>query len=126
MEKLCVVCGQPMKYINPGVSKTTGKPYAGFWACEDRTHKQPRVGSASFPAPAPQAMARVVKEEPNWDKISFGKCKYGFMLEAYKKGVDPDVAEADAEDWAMRSMRKLGSPDIKNYGNGQQATEIPF
>lgn len=125
MDKLCAICGQPMRYINPGVSKTTGKPYAGFYACADRTHKQPKVGAYSS-STMPSANITYQKETPNWDKISFGKCKYGFMLEAYKKGTDPDVAEADAEDWAMRAMRKLGNPEVKNYGGGDQATEIPF
>jgi hypothetical protein len=41
-EKLCAVCAKPMSQIPAGVSKTSGKPYPAFFACKDKTHKQPR------------------------------------------------------------------------------------
>lgn len=36
----CLVCGQEMKIIPAGVSKTTGKPYSSFAACPNKC-KQP-------------------------------------------------------------------------------------
>ena len=42
MENLCAICGQPKRLVPAGVSKTTGKDYNSFFACNDRTHKQPK------------------------------------------------------------------------------------
>ncbi len=33
---LCSSCGQMKKWIPPGTSKATGKPYQGFWACPNK------------------------------------------------------------------------------------------
>ena len=45
------------------------------------------------------------KEEVDWSKIGRGKCKYGFLLEAYKIGKDLKAAEVEAEAWANASIR---------------------
>jgi len=100
-----------MKLISAGVSKSTGKPYNAFYACEVRTHKQPRAGT-STPTPTP---AIQTKENVNWDKISFGKCKHAFLVEAFKKFVETGITdkeywEKEAEIWAKMSMRKLDEP----------------
>ena len=142
--QICAICGQPMKYINAGVSRTTGKPYNGFWACNDRTHKQPKAPQNTYPVQTQPAVyqnpvyktttgqigvnltAQAPAKEVDWDRISFGKCKTLFLVEAYKLGKDPDVAEADAEDWAGRAIRKLGKVEMKDYGQGETLTEIPF
>ena len=50
----------------------------------------------------------MAEEKTNWNKISFGKCKYGFLIELLKKDIDLDKAEELAEEWALRSMRILG------------------
>lgn len=116
----CAVCGQPMKLIPAGTSKTTGKAYSAFYACQDRTHKQPRPG---FP---PQVIAQVTKQEPNWDKIGWQKCKYGFMLEAYKKGINVFVAEQEAEQWADATVRKSGKPEVTNTHGYPKVNQNPF
>ena len=41
----------------------------------------------------------------NWDKIAWGKCKYGFLLEAYKQNKELEKAEEEAELWADAAMR---------------------
>ncbi len=64
--------------------------------------------------------------EPNWDKISFGKCKYGFLIELIKLGKSLQDAEIIAEQWATASMRKLGTPEFKDYGNGEELDQVPF
>ena len=33
---LCPVHGTPMSFKPPGISKTSGKPYQGFWSCGQR------------------------------------------------------------------------------------------
>ena len=32
----CPTHHEPWKYVPPGVSKSSGKPYEGFWACPER------------------------------------------------------------------------------------------
>ena len=61
----CKVCGQPMKLIPAGISKTTGKSYSAFYACSDRTHKQPKT----FQAQAQPTYVPAPVEQPDWDKI---------------------------------------------------------
>lgn len=57
--------------------------------------------------------------ETNWNKISFGKCKHAFLLEAYKQGKEINKAEEEAEDWAGRSMRILA-----DLTEAEQETEL--
>ena len=53
------------------------------------------------------------KDTPDWDRISFGKCKYGFMVEIYKKeNMSLDDMEKLAEDMAKRAMRVLEQPKV--------------
>jgi hypothetical protein len=118
----CAVCGRPMKLIPSGYSKSTGKPYNAFYACEDKSHKQPKAGYSQPYQPTPQTAPK----EANWDKISYGKCKYGFLIELLKVGDTLDMAEPIAEKWADAAMRKLGQPEMRNYGQGEVVDQVPF
>jgi len=71
--------------------------------------------------------------EPNWDKISWGKCKHAFLVEAFKNYSNKPEADSDlkrieqvAEQWADMSMRRLGEPQLKDFGNGEVADQVPF
>ena len=50
-QQICPSCGQPMKWIAPGVSQKTGRSYSGFWSCPNRCPKvnqgyqKPSLGS---------------------------------------------------------------------------------
>lgn len=48
----CPVCNSPMKFINAGVSKTTGKPYNAFWACPNRCPKPSFSGQYEYGVPS--------------------------------------------------------------------------
>jgi hypothetical protein len=54
------------------------------------------------------------KEEKkvDWDKISLGKCKHQFLVEAYKLGKSLDIAERECEAWANASMRLLQDKEV--------------
>ena len=143
----CAICGQPLKQIPAGVSKTTGKSYNSFWACNDRTHKQPRVGQVTpqqpiyqnqaYKAPQAQIYAKSPIVEPDWDKISWGKCKHAFLVEIYKyllsKGQTQTVllesVEKEVETWADMSMRKLSKTPAQELGidtDSINLSEPPF
>ena len=47
------------------------------------------------------------KKEVDWDKIAFGKVKFGFLIEAYKLGKSLQEAEPEAEAWTKACMREL-------------------
>ena len=68
-----------VKFVPPGVSKKTGKPYTGFFACaESGCEQRPPKGAAPQTAPAPQQRAAAPPPRaaaPNWDKIAEGKCR---------------------------------------------------
>jgi hypothetical protein len=63
--------------------------------------------------------------EPDWDKISWGKCKYGFLIEAFKMKYNLKDAEIESENWADASMRRI---TIKDEINTDDITleEPPF
>ena len=85
----CIVCGQPLKLIPAGVSRTTGKPYGAFYACQDKSHKQtPTMPQNNQPVYVPntgQPTYKPVEKKPDWDTISKGKVRHGVALEAIKK-----------------------------------------
>ena len=51
--KPCAKCGAPMKFVQAGVSKKTGKPYNAFWKCQECQfgetvqNTKPKVGGQS-------------------------------------------------------------------------------
>jgi len=121
----CPVCQSEMKLVPAGISKKNNKPYNSFYSCPNRCPKS-NSPYTNQNAPQGQIERKVDTSSRNFYAENFGKCKYGFLIEAYKKGIDPDVAETDAEDWAMRSMRKLGNTELVNYGKGDELNNIPF
>ena len=52
------------------------------------------------------------KSEDKWTEISWGKCKYGFLIELIKGGMGLEQAEPIAEKWADASMRKIKKENI--------------
>ena len=82
---------------------------------------------APMPAkPAPVYIPEPKKEEPNWDKISWGKCKTLFLVEAYKKGESLNKAELEAELWADACMRNLSETSPNDSQNEIYIENIPF
>lgn len=131
----CQICSQPMKLIPAGISKA-GKPYMAFYACEDRSHKQPQSGYKQSPVMQQQrerlASERDNSEKDKWDRISFGKCKTLFLVEAFKVSLgDPNIRLAEmelrAEEWAKASMRTLGGKTIDQAVNdfARGGNELP-
>jgi mannose-6-phosphate isomerase class I len=49
----------------------------------------------------------------NWDRVSWGKCKTLFLVEAFKKDIPLDKAEPMAELWATASMQSLAEVNAK-------------
>ena len=62
------------------------------------------------------------KENVDWDKISWGKCKHAFLVELMKIGTTLEQAEPIAENWADASMRK--SPLKEIFGGEPMPEEI--
>ena len=60
----------------------------------------------------------------DFEKENFGKCKYGFLLEAYKKDKVLFDAEKEAEDWATASLRKNKTEELKT--EELNIEDIPF
>ena len=79
----CQQCGQLLKTIPAGISKSTGKPYNAFVACPNKCRQAPQNQQNMQPQP-PQAQKTASKQEVDWDKIAAGKVRHAFALEAYK------------------------------------------
>lgn len=77
-------------------------------------------------APTPNYQSSQPKQDVNWDKISWGKCKHAFLVVLMEKGIDLGKAEKIAETWADASMRKLGQPEMKDFGQGDELDQMPF
>jgi len=121
----CQVCGNELKLIPAGISKNTGKPYNAFYSCPNRCQqpKAPQAPNSQEPhyvpntptfSPKPQFNPSVASQATpgvDWEKISFGKCKFGFLEKSfipYLKGeivMTEDELEEKAENFAHRAMR---------------------
>lgn len=118
----CDKCFQPMKLIAAGVSKKTGKAYSAFYTCEDCKLTKSGFQMPSPPQPSPMEIINknispVAPANPDWDKISFGKCRHGFALEAFKLQMQPNEQTASLlNKWATYSMtgsfEQDGSPNF--------------
>ena len=104
--------------------KNVKSPKTGKVFCENKCW----LNTTSTPQNAPEAQISPLKapEKPNWDKISFGKCKYGFMIELLDTCPDYNELEVKAEDLAKRAMRVKGEPEIKQYTDNIEVTEQPY
>jgi len=140
MEK-CSICGSDFKTVPAGISKKTGKPYSSFIACSKMGCNGKPTQNMYVPqntaqnAPNSQNSTDLTYTAPkqrNYDKENFGKCKHAFLVELMKKYYNEEDPEAlamfekNAEKWAKMSMRKLGEPEVKNYGNGDISNQSPF
>lgn len=128
----CAVCGQPMNYIKAGVSRTTGKAYNGFYACNDRSHKQPtytevvqqnrNIFNNSYhqtPTPAfktaPSSQITANNGTVDWEKVSTGKVRHGVAIEAIKKDmVLNEETKKWVDDWTTFIMTGNLKPELKN------------
>lgn len=102
---ICQACGQTKKWIPPGTSQRTGQPYNGFWACPNKC--RPQQANPPQNSPTGNFRPNLTPSKTDWDKISKGKCKFGFLLELLKMGKTLIEAEPEAEKWAEASMREL-------------------
>ena len=142
MEK-CSICGSDFKTVPAGISKKTGKPYSSFIACSKMGCNGKPTQNMYVPqntaqnAPNSQNSTDLTYTAPkqrNYDKENFGKCKHAFLVEIIKDILSKDALmstnwsdfEKNAEKWAKMSMRKLGEPEVKNYGNGDISDQTPF
>ena len=80
-----------------------------------------------------QTPTPVVKGETDWDKISWGKCKHAYLVEAYKVWLQKENGEttrkeieAEAETWADMSMRDTRKNEVQNkVANADWSGEQP-
>ena len=125
-DTICTTCGNQAKVIPAGISKA-GKPYASFISCNVC---KPYNSGGSTPQ-APQ------KESVDWDKIGWGKCKYGFLIEAFKMKMTLEEATPLAIAFANESMlpKPLEKPqqlinqvasEMAEPGNEIAPEDIPF
>ena len=130
----CLTCGTEMNLVPEGVSKKTGKPYNAFYSCPNRCPKI-RYQNQAQNAPTGQISPNKAQPEVNWDRISFGKCKHAFLVEAFKlyntngfaSPTDLEEIEENAEKFAKMSMRVLGEPKVNEYNEGEvNVDQVPF
>lgn len=91
-------------------------------------------GQSNIPNKGEQiARAGIIKEktkqeDDKWAEIAWGKCKFGFLIEAFKinQKLTQEV-EVNAEEWASASVRKLDLP-FADFGETEEiiTDNIPF
>jgi hypothetical protein len=92
------------------INNQTNKPYVEY----DLTFKGTKIivpkNSPNAPVRAniaiKDAVQNRVADEKKWNSISWGKCKYGFLIEAFKRGMTIDEALPVAEAWADAAMEQ--------------------
>ena len=69
------------------------------------------------------------EKQDKWGEIAWGKCKYGFLIEAFKKDTPLEFVEPIAEQWADASTRRLEKPLFNNTGelpSERDKEKLPF
>jgi hypothetical protein len=92
----CPRSGTPLKQIQAGVSKTTGKAYDAFWVCDTKGCKGPHIPGGTFnqavipqsKITAPRASGERTQSsgETDWDSIAVGKCQTAFLSAYIQSG----------------------------------------
>ena len=107
---ICSKCSQEMKLVPAGTSKKTGKPYDAFYGCTRECGHTEKLGAPKAPQKLP------LPNPPNWEAISFGKCRTKFLVEAFKKGMAMDTATQEAcNRWAFCSMKGYFPQDTGDF-----------
>ena len=94
-------------------------------------------GKTTYTSPRMDQSKPVKTEATDWDKISWGKCKHAYLVEAFKSNGSSEnlkIIEPIAEEWAEASMRKLEKEapvneapvNIEDLGQEIPVGEIPF
>jgi hypothetical protein len=76
-QKICT-CGAPLRFVPAGVSKRTGKPYNGFWAC---------TANCSQKAKKTQETSKFQEKQPIIDE----------SVKEYNKGKTDNMTELGAK-----------------------------
>jgi hypothetical protein len=113
----------PMKFIPAGVSKTSGKSYQGFYACEDRTHKQPKTYNHAPVSAAHQNPVRT-EPKPDWDEIGRGKVRHAFWLELFKHQLSKGDYDKQIEAKQMSGVIGVYVEKVMGEGKGATAEEL--
>lgn len=68
--------------------------------------------------------------DKKWEELGWKKCKYGFLIESYKLGLNLKEVEKTAELWAdacQRDTRDIAEmPETNDPEDGIPLSEIPF
>lgn len=118
-EVQCPACTLPMVENTAGKAKN---PKAPDYKCQDSQCKFDKDPEGNYTIPSkyttaiwvnqkPKAPSYTpkapVQKKPDWDEISWGKCKHAFLVEAYKLGKPlDDKTKKEAQEWANFSMEK--------------------
>ena len=141
MEK-CSICGSDFKTVPAGISKKTGKPYSSFVACSkmgcngkptqntyvppNMAQNAPNSQNSTDLTQRGQNIASPTPTKEYWEDKGFKMCKHKFLEISFtsRMGMDYDLdaIEKESEEWAERSVRILGKPEVKNGVSDQ----IPY
>ena len=105
---MCPKCNIPMEYISPGISKKTGKPYSGFWACPNRECKE--TFNPPKASPPEEQFSRGLeedKEKEKWDKIGRGKTRCALAVALINAGLKSgEESEKELDLWTESVLGK--------------------
>ena len=112
----CPVHNLPFRLIPAGTSKKTGRSYTAFWACPERgCPEKPEEGKTPTYTPSPSMNVKpyipnpaLVKEEPDWEKITEGKVRHGVVCAMLQAGRSKEEILEDYEMWTRLII--IGSP----------------
>lgn len=72
----------------------------------------PRPSNSFLKKEVSQEPRYPLDDKPDWDRIGWGKCKFSFLIEAFKLGKNLEDIELECERWATASMNKLTEEQI--------------
>lgn len=107
----CPIHSLPFSLVPGGVSKTSGKSYAAFWACQMRGCKErpPREAQPATVTPA-QSLAiqgAIQAEKPTTPNLDRMIAALDFAARCYQGKAEPAIHE-DILALAQRAFEKMG------------------
>ena len=88
------------------------------------TDRQPSKGDMYVKAQMVEAKKE--KDDKKWEELGWKKCKYGFLIESYRLGLNLKEVEKTAELWADACQRDTREKTEQDLEDGIPLEEIPF
>ncbi len=107
-QKLCISCSQFLNWVPAGVSKKTGKPYNGFWACPEK-HPQKKPAYQNPNPPSAKAFTQSLEADFDRQRNIIRQHSQDMAIKALElmHKVDPEGLMQELEQAALTAQTNI-------------------